>query len=177
MFLDEVRISKDMMVGEENRGWYVAMGTLDYERTGIGLSISQENTLMDLIDMAKQVEIDGCPATEDPTVRQQLAQLKVDVSVSKYIGLRSLTKRLRKERPGPEDYIGGLFGAELNQRLYDFAVQLQGSYGQLKKGSRHSVQKGRWQRSWLYYRCYTIAGGTAEIRRNIIAQRALGLPR
>ncbi|MFC1971449.1 acyl-CoA dehydrogenase family protein [Chloroflexota bacterium] len=177
MFLDNVRIPKSMMVGEKNKGWYVAMSTLDYERTGWRTILQNINLLEDLINLARKIEKNGESVTKDPLVRQQLAQLYIEANVAKYNELRSLTRQIRGERPGPEDMVSVLLGVESGQRLTDFAMQLLGPYGQLSPGSKYAIEQGRWQYNCLAWRCRTIAGGTSEIRRNVIAQRALGLPR
>jgi len=177
VFLDDVRIPKSLMVGEKNQGWYVAMGTLEFERSGIGTSIALENTVKDLIKMAQEIERNGQPLSKDPLIRQKLAQFYIEGNVLRYTGLRALTGQLRGERPGPETVVGNLFGVELNQRLQDFAVHLEGPYGRLVRGSKYAIGHGRWQYSFLRSRGNTIETGTAEIKRNVIAQRALGLPR
>ena len=97
--------------------------------------------------------------------------------MAKYIGLRNLTQQLRGGRPGSEGVVLPLFTAEFNQRLQDFAMQILGPYAQLMKGSKHAVEQGRWALNYIGARSSTIGGGTSEIRRNIIAQRILGLPR
>ena len=176
-FLDDVRIHKSLMVGEENRGWYIAMGTMEFERAGIAGSIRRENEFQDLVKMAQKIERNGQPLTKDPLIRQKLAQLYIETNAAKYIGLRHLTRQIRGERPGPEGNIGSALETELNQRMYEFAVHLQGLYGGLVRGSKHAIQYGRWQRSFLRSRGNTIETGTSEIKRNVIAQRVLGLPR
>lgn len=177
VFLDNVRIPKSLMVGEKNRGWYIAMGTLEFERSGIGATIARENAVKDLIQVAQKMKRAGRAVSKDPVIRQRLAQFYIDVNVLKYTGLRSLTGQLRGERPGPETLVGNLFGVELNQRLQDFAMQLQGPYSQLVRGSKYAVEQGDWQYQFLRSRGNSIETGTTEIKRNIIAERGLGLPR
>jgi alkylation response protein AidB-like acyl-CoA dehydrogenase len=115
--------------------------------------------------------------SKDPTVRQKLAQFYIEANVAKYIGLRVLTRQLRGLNPGPESSVGSLLIMELGQRLQDFAMYLEGPYNRLVRGSKHAVNNGSWQRSFLSSRGNTIMTGTSEIKRNIIAQRTLGLPR
>ncbi len=177
VFLDNVRIPKSLMVGEENKGWYVAMGTMEFERSGVGAVVERENTVNDLIKLAQQTKRNGRPLSRDHVIRQKLAQFYIEVNVLRYIGLRSLTRQLRGERPGAESTMISLFGYELNQRLQEFAMQLEGPYSRLVRDSRYAVQHGRWQYGFLRSRGNTIETGTSEIKRNVIAQRALGLPR
>ena len=177
-FLDDVRIPKHQMLGEKNKGWYVAMGALEGERlTGVHKYIRHENTIKDLLKMLKVRETNGQPLSKDPLIRQKLAQLYIDTNVLKYIGLRNLTHRLREGRPGSGVSFGYLFGAEFNQRMQEFAMQIQGPYHRLMRGSKYAIDQGRWQYSFLLSRGLTIGGGTSEIQRNVIAQRVLGLPR
>jgi alkylation response protein AidB-like acyl-CoA dehydrogenase len=176
-FLDDVRIPKHQILGEKNRGWYVAMGALEFERSGIGASIGRENTLRDLIRRAKATVRNGQPLSQDRAIRQKLAQFYIEANVSKYIGLRNLTHQLRGERPGPEASVGHIFGVEFGHRLQDFVMQLQGPYAQLVRGSKYAIDHGRAQNGWLATRSASIATGTTEIQKNVVAQRALGLPR
>jgi alkylation response protein AidB-like acyl-CoA dehydrogenase len=171
-FFDNVRIPRHQIIGEKNMGWYVAAGALEFERSSIGASINRENTVSDLIRTIKKLERDN-----DPLIRYRLAQLYIEVNVSKYMGLRALTRQLRDGRPGPEGTIGSLFSVELNQRLQEFEMQVQGPYSRLVRGSKYAVEQGRWQYGFLRSRGNTIETGTSEIKRNIIAQRVLGLPR
>ena len=91
--------------------------------------------------------------------------------------MRQITRRLREGAPGPEGSLTGFFQAEYGQRLQDFVMQLQGPYGQLMRDSKHTIEQGRWQTTFLRSRANTIEAGTSEIRRNIVAMRVLGLPR
>jgi alkylation response protein AidB-like acyl-CoA dehydrogenase len=153
------------------------MGALEFERSGIGASIGRESTIKALIRMAKATVRNGQPLSQERAIRHKLAQFYIEANVSKYIGLRNLTHQLRGERPGPEGSVGHIFGVEFNQRLQDFAMQLQGQYAQLVKGSKYAIDNGRWQYSFLRARANSIETGTSEIQRNVVAQRALGLPR
>jgi alkylation response protein AidB-like acyl-CoA dehydrogenase len=95
----------------------------------------------------------------------------------RYTGLRALTKQLRGERPGPESAVMSHFGMELNQRIQDFAMQIQGPYSRLVRDSKYAIDDGSWQYSFLRSRGNTMETGTSEIKRNVLAQRVLGLPR
>jgi len=176
-FLDDVRIPKQQIIGEKNRGWYVAVAALEFERAMPGIAITRENIVKDLIKKAQKIERHGRPLSQDPVIRQKLAQLYIEINVAKYNDLRALTHLLREGRPGSQGSINSVFGVEFNQRLQEFAVQLQGPYSQLVRGSKYAVDHGYWQYCFLRSRGNTIETGTPEIKRNIIAQRVLGLPR
>lgn len=177
VFMDNVKISKSLQIGETNKGWYIAMGTLEFERSGIGGAVMRENAVKDLIKLARDMKSNGQPLSTDPVIRQKVAQFFIDVNVLKYTGFRALTGQLRGQRPGPETLVGNLFGVELNQRLQDFAMHLQGPYSRLMRGSRYAIEHGDWQYRFLRSRGNTIETGTSEIKRNLIAERGLGLPR
>jgi len=176
IFLDDVRVPKRQILGEKNRGWYVAAGALELERL-VGASVMRENTIEDLVKMMKQIEHNGQPLSRDPVIRQKLAQFYIEANVLKYMGLRNLTHRLREGRPGPQTSLGYVFEVESGQRLQNFAMKLQGPYSQLVRGSKYAIERGRWQDSFLGSRGLSIGGGTSEIQRNIVAERVLGLPR
>ncbi len=171
-FFDNVRFPREQVIGEVNMGWYVAAGALEFERSSAGAAIARENSVKDIIRLAKEM---GC--NRDPMVRQRLAQLYVETMVLKYMALRGLTHELREGRPGPQGAVSSVFSMEFNQRLQDLAMEIQGPYSRLVRGSKHAVDHGRWQYGFLRSRGNTIETGTSEIKRNIIAQRVLGLPR
>jgi len=176
-FLDDVRIHKSLMVGEKNKGWYISMGTLEFERSNSNSAIGYLTTISNLIELAREMKRNGQPLSKDPVVRQKIAQFYIEANVAKYIGLRALTRQLRGQTPGPESSVGSLLIMELGQRLQDYAMSLQGPYSRLVRDSKHAIKNGSWQRSFLSSRGNTIMTGTSEIKKNIIAQRTLGLPR
>ena len=178
VFLDNVRIPRKMLVGEKNLGFYVAMGTLEFERSQLGETIGRENLISDLVGIMKKTERGGRPLSEDPVLRQELAQHFIETSVMKYMGLRMLTSQLQGEVTGPRANLGFVMAGESIQRLQDFATRVLGPRSQLWRGSKHAMDNGRWLRSYLAARGVpTIGGGPVEIKRNIIAMRVLGLPR
>ena len=177
VFLDDVHIPRHQILGEKNKGWYVAAAALEFERSLVGKSAMLESAAKDLISMARDIKHNGQPLSTDAVIRQKLAQLFIEANVAKCMELRSLTHLIREGRPGSESVISQVFGVELTQRLQDFAMQLQGPYSQLMRGSKHAIDHGKWQYSFLRARGNTIETGTPEVKRNIIAQRVLGLPR
>jgi alkylation response protein AidB-like acyl-CoA dehydrogenase len=129
------------------------------------------------IALAARWQVNGVAATRDPLIRQHLAQAIIESSGIRYTAYRSLTKALRGGTPGPEGSIEKLFWSEMYQRMLEDGLAIQGPYGQLTKGSRHVPDEGIWPHLMLYSRGRTIAAGSSEIQRNIIAERVLGLPR
>jgi alkylation response protein AidB-like acyl-CoA dehydrogenase len=177
VFFTDVRVPRTNMLGPLHEGWKVLVTTLMHERAGIGSELPVHRQLEELIQLAKTVEINGKPATEDPAVRQKLAQFAIESKAITYNMFRSFSTRLKGNPPGPEGSINKLFGSELNGRLAMFATELLGSYAQLSQGSLYAVDYGRWARAALGVRLLTIAGGTSEIQRGILGDRVLGLPK
>jgi alkylation response protein AidB-like acyl-CoA dehydrogenase len=174
VFFENVRVPRDNMVGDLNNGWMVGIGLLMHERatTSILAQANVQVLVKDLMELAREQG-----RADDPIIRQRLSQLYIESEAIKGFGYRNLTKRLRGLPPGPEGSAHRLSLTLLVQRAQELAMQLQGPYSQIMHGSERSIQDGAWQFSFLRSRSSTIAGGTAEIQRNIIAERVLGLPK
>jgi alkylation response protein AidB-like acyl-CoA dehydrogenase len=178
VFLENVRVPAENLVGELNRGWEIAQTTLAHERGTSARQLVVHRILLDeLIELARRRRVGGSCAAGDPLVRQRLAQAVIEVELLKLHNWRTLTHLLRHGKPGPESSLVKLFWSEMSQRLHDCAMDILGVHGQLMAGDPRAVARGRWPRSYLYYRSGTIFAGTSEIQRNIIAERVLGLPR
>ena len=179
VFFDGVRVPRENLLGEINQGWMVAMTILMHERgtSAIGYQIRFRNELDELIHLARSFEVEGRRASEDPLIRQKLAQSYIEVEILKYNIYRSATKIMRSGKPGPESSITKLFWSEMDRRQKEAGMEMLGMYSQLVKGSKRAVDKGRWQRAFLWSRAGTINAGSSEIQRNIIAERVLGMPR
>ena len=179
VFFDSVRVHESEVLGGVNSGWRVGVTTLMYERLtlGFGLQVRLRIALDGLIEMARRVEKTGRAVTKDPLTRQKLAQLWIETESLKYTGARALTRLLRGELPGPEASAGKVTWVDVNQRLQEIAMEIQGPYSQLRRGSEWAVEGGAWAHSFLRSRANSIEGGTTEIQKNIIAERVLGLPK
>ncbi|HBH03133.1 MAG: hypothetical protein A2W08_14215 [Candidatus Rokubacteria bacterium RBG_16_73_20] len=179
VFFDNVRVHESQALGGVNNGWRVGMTTLMYERLtlGFGLQVRLRIALDALIEMARRVEKTGRAVTTSPVTRQKLAQLWIDTECLKYTGARALTRLLRGEMPGPEASAGKITWVDTNQRLQELAMEIQGPYAQLRRGSEWAVEGGAWVHSFLRSRANSIEGGTTEVQKNIIAERVLGLPK
>ena len=179
VFFDDVRVPVDMLVGQENEGWKIALTTLMFERImgDVGLGAFYEKNFEKIIEMAGRTKRSGRPVIEDPVFRQQLARSYIEIMVLKYHGLRNFSQQLKGEIPGPEGSIGKLLWSEPNQRLTEAAIGLQGPNSQVMSGSPWSIDDGHWQFHFLRSKGNTIEAGTSEIQRNIIGERVLGLPK
>jgi alkylation response protein AidB-like acyl-CoA dehydrogenase len=179
VFFDNVRVHESRVLGGVNNGWAVGLTTLMYERLalGFGLQVRLRISVDQLVDMARRLEKNGRALTKDPVMRQKLAQLWIDTESLKYTGARAVTKLLKGELPGPEASTGKMMWVETHQRLQELAMEIQGPYSQLTRGSAAAIDGGVWQYSFLRSRANSIEGGTTEIQKNIIGERVLGLPK
>jgi len=176
IFFEDVAVPRANLLGPLHQGWKVSTTTLMYERHSSGARnpVAQVARLMAL---ARHVEHEGRPAWENPWVRQRLAQLAIDCEALKYTRLRSLTRQLRGEPPGPEGSILKLTGSELGVRIADVAGELLGIHALVNEPSAMVPDAPRWMNRMVAARQYTISAGTSEIQRNIIGERVLGLPK
>jgi alkylation response protein AidB-like acyl-CoA dehydrogenase len=179
VFFEEVQVPRANLVGELHNGWGVALTTLMNERgtASFGTQARFKILYENLVGLAQKSTTNGRPATQDPMIRQQLAQHLIDVEILKLNCFRNFTRLLRGGTPGPEGSVLKLWWSELNQRMQETAMALQGPYGQLLRDSLWAIEGGRWQHNFLRSRANTIEAGTSEIQRNIIAERVLRLPK
>jgi alkylation response protein AidB-like acyl-CoA dehydrogenase len=179
MFFEDVHVPRRNLLGGLNEGWRVATTTLMNERGTMAMAGVMRYRIVyeEILDLARTTLRNGAPATKDPVIRQRLAQFYVELEMMRFTSYRAFSQILKGGNPGPEGSISKLAWSELNQRMQEFVIELEGPASQLVKGSPHAVQGGRWQHHFLRSRANTIEGGTSEIQRNIIAERVLGLPR
>ncbi len=178
VFLDNVRVPKDNVVGEENRGWYAAVTTLDFERSSIGSAIGMRQELDHLIEYAREHTEDHTSTLGiSPTLRYELSDRLVEAEVARMLSYRVASLQSRGLIPNYEASALKLFSTELHQRISVTGIKILGLYGQLERGCELAPLKGRLCYNFLRGVAHTIEGGTSEIQRNIIAQRGLGLPR
>lgn len=174
LFFEDVRVPRENVIGQIDNGWKIAITTLMHERQTLTFSRQLQSSVA-LQELMQRVREQS--GASDPIVRQKIATAYIDSQVMRYTSLRNLTKTLRGGEPGPEGSIEKLFWSEMYQRMLVDAVSILGPFGQLMPGSAHAVDNGQWGDLHLYSRGRTIAAGSSEIQRNIIAERVLQLPR
>jgi alkylation response protein AidB-like acyl-CoA dehydrogenase len=130
-----------------------------------------------LIELSRKFMRNGKPASEDPVIRQKLAQCYAEIEIMRLNQMRAFSRITATGVPGPEGSIQKIFWSELNQRLQQLAQEILGPFGQLTAGDPHAVDKGIWPYGYLRTRGNTIEAGTSEVQRNIIGHFVLGLPR
>ena len=173
IFLEDVRVPVRNLVGPENQGWYVATTTLDYERGGIGRIMWAKRMLEEMVRYAREHrrEVGG-------TVRSQLAELWVRIEIARLLAYRVAWMQAQGKVPNAESSMVKLFGSELSQAVTNVGTNMLGVGGGLVRGSAgRPALLGALPLGYMAALSYTIAGGTSEIQRNIIAIRGLGLPR
>ena len=179
LFFENVKVPRENVLGQANDGWSVAITTLMFERgpRTLARQLMLGQAIDAAMELARRLPREGRKAAKDPLIRQRLAQFLIDCQALRYANLRTLTKLLRGEPPGPEGSASKLFFSETWQRLLELLLELEGPYAQLWEGSDWAIEGGYWQFRFLRSRGDTIAAGTSEIMRNIIGERVLGLPK
>jgi alkylation response protein AidB-like acyl-CoA dehydrogenase len=173
VFFDNVRIPKEHLVGEQNRGWYQVAVALDFERSGIQAYAGGRRTLEEIVELARSRRDLW---ERNPQVRLALADRAIEVAVGTIIAYRIPSMQAAGKIPNHEASMSKLYGSELGQRIARTGMQVIGLYGGLRD-ERLAPLAGRLAASYLTSVSGTIAAGTSEIQRGIIATRGLGLPR
>ncbi|MCC6381003.1 MAG: acyl-CoA dehydrogenase family protein [Dehalococcoidia bacterium] len=167
VFFEDVRVPARNRIGEENRGWYVGTTTLDFERSSIGSAIGVRKALEGLMRQAKSGRGEASFARSHG-VRNEFADRWIECEVAKMLSYRVVSMQARGLIPNYEASICKMYSSELNQRIAGLSMHLYGMHGNVR--NRSAV-------SYLQAVSATIAGGTTEVQKGIIATRGLGLPR
>jgi len=177
VFFEDVRVPRANLVGELNQGWKVANSTLAHERNMLGSTTNTQQSFNALVRLAQNHQRYGRPASQDPIIRQKLADLLLRVEAMKYHSYRQLTDTIRKRPPGIGASVNKLVSTELNHDIAALAIEIMGSYGHLARNSRYVIDRGGWPLDWMFSLGLVIGGGTSQIQKNIISERGLGLPK
>jgi alkylation response protein AidB-like acyl-CoA dehydrogenase len=173
VFFTDVRVPKANVVGGRGRGWQVANTTLKHERGMLGDPNATEARLKQLIELMKTETVDGQRIIDNPIFRDRLMQLQARVLSMKFNGLRTMTD----DTAGLARLVVKLQGCELNHQVAALAIDALGELGILYQDGPHLRAKGRWQWNYMFDLGLIIGGGTAQIQKNIISERGLGMPR
>jgi alkylation response protein AidB-like acyl-CoA dehydrogenase len=177
VFFTDVRVPKKDIVGQRGQGWLVANATLKHERGMLGDPNQAGTRLKAIVEMMRSETVDGRRLMDNPVWRDRLLKLQARVMAMEYHGLRLLTAGLKGEDPGIARLIVKLQGCEINHQLAGFANDVLGELGVLYDGSAHLRNAGEWQTRFMFDLGLIIGGGTAQIQKNIISERGLGMPR
>ena len=183
VFIEDVFVPDEYVVGEVNHGFQYISQALDLERFTM-FTFSPINQRLDLlIDYVRNAERDGEPLRNDPVVRREIARLMTDAEVSRVLGLRVVAASMKGEKvpgtppPTVESSQYKLFATEFSRRLANASMDLAGPGSQLRVRTKTAPMEGRAESTYRYTVIDTIGGGTSEVQKNIIARRALGLPK
>jgi alkylation response protein AidB-like acyl-CoA dehydrogenase len=175
VFFTDARVPAAYRLGGEGEGWQVAMGTLGHERVGTaGLAITMRADLDAMINLARAENPD---ALEDPQIRERLARAHTQIEFTRLLNYRALSRILKQEKPWPEVPLAKLQWSFLAQTLAELAVDLLGPAGMLERGGPDAVDNGTWNRLFVFQRYTSIGAGTTEVQKNILADRAIRLPK
>jgi hypothetical protein len=183
VFIEDVFVADEYVVGEVNSGFQYISQALDLERFTM-FTFSPIKQRLDLLcDYVREESIDGRPLREDPVVRSRIARLVTDAEVARVLGLRVVAESMRAEQregappPTVESSRYKLFATEFSRRLADASMDLGAPGTQLRVHTESAPMQGRAESTYRYTVIDTIGGGTSEVQKNIIARRGLGLPK
>jgi alkylation response protein AidB-like acyl-CoA dehydrogenase len=174
VYFRDVEVPVDSRLGGEGEGWMVAMSTLGFERVGIAGQIT--SLAADLRAMVETARALNPEALEDPVMADRLARAWTEIELTRLLVYRALSKVMRGEKNWPEVPFSKLQWSMLAQTLAELAVDLLGPAGLLARGGADAVDRGKWTRLYSFQRYSTIGGGSTEVQKNIIADRAIKLP-
>lgn len=178
VFFDDVIVPASALIGEEGNGWHIATTSLASERAGVGaLVIRLRQNLDALIAFARSTPAPYGTLADDPLIRQRLAKFTERVTIATILSEAVIARRLRGEFNAADVPLTKLGFANINQDLSYMGIEIQGMRGTLATESPEALDNGHWQDEFLYAKAYTISGGSNEIMRNLLGERALGLPR
>jgi alkylation response protein AidB-like acyl-CoA dehydrogenase len=185
VFFDNVRVPRSNLIGEENRGWYLAQTTLSFERSNIGSAVGARQNVEDLITFARETTNGMSTLARNRALRSELVERYIEAQTATLLSYKIVSIQAKEGvAPGHEASVAKLYGTELNQRIYRTAMKMLGLYGQLDRRMQKDEAVVNWlplrgRIQYMYQRSVanTIEGGTSEIQRNIIATRGLGMPR
>ncbi len=177
VFFENARVSASNLVGKRGQGWTVSRSTLKHERALIGSSALTRRTFEGLVMLAQALEIRGQPAIKDPVIRDRLVELEARLLASEYSGYRMLTTSARGEDAGMAGLVMKLHSTQLGYDIAKLAMDVVGDRALLAPGEATAPAMGMFGTAYMWSLGVLIAGGAANIQRNIVAERGLGLPR
>ena len=176
VFLTDVWVADEYVVGELNKGWIYICEALNYERFTFYTIAPLEQKFKELVDLVKTLSRDGRPLNEFPEIRKKIIYLAADVEKAKVLQRKVLSIALQDQVPQTEAAIFKLFSTKLHQRLANAAMDILGPEALFTKDYEKSHADGKWEWSYRSTLVDTIGAGTTEIQKNTIAKKALKLP-
>ena len=176
VFFENVRVSRDCLVGQKDQGWSVTTTNLNFERTVIRWVVAAEQYFEDLVNIFGQRKAQFT-TTQREVLRSRVAQMAIEIETSRLLNFRVVWLQSEGKVPSYEASVAKVFTAEMTQRMVELGMEITGLQGQLAEGSPHAILNGKMQKLYRGQRAITIGAGTSEIQRNGIATRGLGLSR
>jgi alkylation response protein AidB-like acyl-CoA dehydrogenase len=176
VFLDDVFVHDDYVVGEVNKGWYYVSEALDFERFTLYTISAYVRKYEALRNAIREAQRDGKALKDDPIARQRVAWFATQIEVARMHMMRVVAKASAGEVPNIESSMFKLWTTTLGQRFADEFMTMFGATGALRKGSEHAPGNGRFEHIYRYSVVDTVGAGTSEVQKNILARRGLGLP-
>ena len=173
LFLDNVRVPRDHLVGERGMGFYYAAMALNFERLAIGSVGMVQRYFRELVGLVKEMEVDGEPLRQLPWVRERMARLEVDIQAARMLGLETAWVLSKGEVPSAQSSMAKIFVSELAHRVADTGTEILGLAGQLHPQEPESPMHGRMQ--WLYRTAPLLAFGRRHQRSTAQHHRHAGL--
>ena len=178
LFLTDVRIPANNIIGKRGEGWKVANATLGHERGSLADPNATMNRFNSLVNLMKSETVDGQRVIDKPVFRDRLIKIQGRIVAQQSNSLRILSSQINKgQDTSMAKFITKLQGTELRHDLEGLAIDAMGEIGTLYEDSPHLRDKGAWQMSYMYFLGLIIGGGTSQIQKNIISERGLGMPK
>jgi alkylation response protein AidB-like acyl-CoA dehydrogenase len=177
VFFTDVRVPTHSIVGNRGEGWMVANATLTHERGMLGDPDAALSRLHSIADIMKQEQLNGASLMDNDIYRDRLVQLQGEAYAMKMNGMRLTTLSSEKKSSGMAGLLVKLQGCELNHQMAELAIDVMGEYGMLYEDSPFVRDRGMWQTHYMFDLGLIIGGGSAQIQKNIISERGLGMPR
>ena len=177
VFFTDVRVPVTSIVGNRGEGWMVANATLTHERGMLGDPDAALSRLRQVADIMQNEQVDGQSLMDSQVFRDRLLQLQGEAYAMKMNGMRLTTAASEKKSAGMAGLLVKLQGCELNHQIAELAIDVMGEYGMLFEDSPFIRDKGMWQTHYMFDLGLIIGGGSAQIQKNIISERGLGMPR
>jgi len=177
VFFDNARVPQANVVGDRGAGWKIANTTLLHERNMLASSAVLGGAFLAVTQVLERETVCGERLMDCGVMRDRLGKLQSRTLAMKFHSMRMLTARLKGESPGVAGLVTKLAGCELSHQLTGLAIDALGELGVLYEGSEFERNRGRWQHQHMFTLGLIIGGGTAQIQKNIISERGLGMPR
>ena len=175
VFFDDVRVPQANVVGRRGEGWKIANTTLKHERSS--LSSNAEGMYLRLVRLMQRETVAGVPVIASPVHRDRLMRLQARMLTMKFHAMRMLTCSLKGESPGVAALVVKLQNCQLSYDMASLGIDVMGELGVLYDHTKYERERGYWQSQAFFALGLIIGGGTAQIQKNIIAERGLGMPR